>query len=76
MANKEWEYGQIFVAKPDVFGGIPKNPLDMRKISRAGKAGWELVSTVPFTVGQGEVRGSFFILKREISDENIGSDEL
>jgi hypothetical protein len=76
MANKQWEYGQIFVPKPDVFGGLPKNPLDLRKITRAGIAGWELVSTVPFTVGQGEIKGTFFILKREATEENRDSDEL
>ena len=76
MANKKYEYGQIFVAKPDVFGGLPKNPLDLRKISTAGKAGWEVVSTVPFTIGQGEIKGTFFILKREISEEDKDSDQL
>ena len=76
MANKQWEYGQIFVAKPDVFGGLPKNPLDLRKINRSGKAGWEIVSTVPFTVGQGEIKGTFFILKREITEEDKDSDQL
>ncbi len=76
MADNKWEYGQIFIAKPDVFGGLPKKPLDLRKINRAGKAGWELVSTVPFTVGQGEVKGTFFILKREMTEEDNDSDEL
>lgn len=76
MAEKKWKYGQIFVAKPDVFGGLPKNPLDLRKINRAGEAGWELVSTVPFTIGQGEVKGTFFILKRELTEDDKDSDQL
>ncbi|MFC1855219.1 hypothetical protein ACFL2A_01575, partial [Thermodesulfobacteriota bacterium] len=59
-----------------IFGGLPKDPLDLRKVSRAGSAGWELVSTVPFTTSQGEVKGTFFILKREITEENKGSGEI
>jgi hypothetical protein len=76
MGNKKWEYGQIFLSKPEVFGGLPKKPLDLRKVNRAGKAGWELVSTIPFTIGQGEIKGMFFILKREITKEEKDSDQL
>lgn len=65
--RKNWEYGQIFVRQPEVFGGLPKTGLPMEKVSRAGLEGWELVSTVPFTVSGGEVRGAFFIFKREIA---------
>ncbi len=63
----KYEYGQIFVKQPEVFGGLPKSGLSLDKINRAGEDGWELVSTIPFTVAGGEVRGVFFIFKRPIS---------
>jgi len=61
---KRWDYGQIFVPNPEPFGGLPKESLDLAKVKRAGMEGWELVSSIPYTA-QGEVRGSFFIFKRE-----------
>ena len=42
-----------------------KAGLNLEKINRAGEEGWELVSTVPFTVANGDVTGAFFLLKRE-----------
>lgn len=60
----KWEYGQIFVNNPEAFGGLPKEALDISKLKRAGAEGWELVSTVPFTTPEGEVRGAFMIMKR------------
>jgi len=66
MSGKRWEYGQIFVRRPEVFGGLPKSGLELEKLNRAGAEGWEMVSIVPFTLPTGEVRGAFILLKREI----------
>ena len=63
---KKWEYGQIFIPNPEPFGGLPKEGLDLGKAQRAGREGWELVSTVPYTTPQGEVRGAFLVFKREV----------
>jgi hypothetical protein len=65
MGEKKWEYGQVFIRKPEVFGGLPKAGLNLEKINRAGEEGWELVSTIPFTIASGDVSGAFFLLKRE-----------
>ncbi|MBI5115473.1 DUF4177 domain-containing protein [Candidatus Poribacteria bacterium] len=65
MKQKRWEYGQVFVRRPEIFGGLPKTGLNLEKINRAGDEGWELVNTIPFTVANGEVTGAFFIFKRE-----------
>jgi len=65
--TKEWEYGQIFVPNPEPFGGFPREGLDLDKAQRAGSEGWELVSTIPYTTPQGEVRGAFFLFKREVA---------
>jgi hypothetical protein len=65
MGSKKWEYGQVFIRRPEIFGGLPKAGLNLEKINRAGEEGWELVSTVPFTVAGGDVTGAFFLLKRE-----------
>lgn len=67
MSEKRWEYGQIFVRQPDVFGGLPKTGLEIEKMNRAGVEGWEMVGTVPFTLPSGEVRGAFILFKREIA---------
>jgi hypothetical protein len=67
MSVKRWEYGQIFVRRPEVFGGLPKSGLEMEKLNRAGAEGWEMVGIVPFTLPTGEVRGAFILLKREIA---------
>jgi hypothetical protein len=67
MGGKRWEYGQIFVRRPEVFGGLPKSGLEMEKLNRAGAEGWEMVGIVPFTLPTGEVRGAFILLKREIA---------
>ena len=70
MSRKKWEYGQVFIRKPEIFGGLPKAGLNMEKINKAGEEGWELISTTPFTIASGEVMGSFFIFKREkLEDE-------
>lgn len=61
----KWEYGQIFIHNPEPFGGLPKEALNLAKVQRAGAEGWELVSTLPYTTPQGEVRGAFFLFKRE-----------
>jgi len=66
MSGKRWEYGQLFVRRPEVFGGLPKSGLELEKLNRAGAEGWEMVSIVPFTLPTGEVRGAFILLKREI----------
>ena len=66
---KKWEYGQIFVLNPEPFGGLPKEGLDLAKVKRAGLEGWELVSSIPYTTPQGEVRGAFLVFKREASGE-------
>ncbi len=63
---KRWEYGQVFVPNPESFGGLPKAGLDLARVQRAGQDGWELVSSVPYTTPQGEVRGAFFIFRREL----------
>jgi hypothetical protein len=63
---KRWEYGQIFLTNPEPFGGLPKEGLDLTKINRAGEEGWELISTIPYSTAQGEVRGAFMLLKREL----------
>lgn len=65
---KKWEYGQIFVPNPEPFGGLPKESLDLSKVKRAGADGWELVSTIPYTGAQGEVKGAFLLFKRELAD--------
>lgn len=65
MGVRKFEYGQIFVRYPEVFGGLPKTGLEMEKINRAGQEGWEMVGTVPFTLPTGEVRGVFILFKRE-----------
>ncbi|HEX9191746.1 MAG TPA: hypothetical protein VF847_06590 [Candidatus Deferrimicrobiaceae bacterium] len=65
MSGKRWEYGQIFVRRPEVFGGLPKSGLELEKLNRAGADGWEMVGIVPFTLPTGEVRGAFILLKRE-----------
>ena len=62
-----WEYGQIFVPNPEPFGGLPKEGLDLSKAKRAGAEGWELVSSIPYTTPQGEVRGAFLLFKRELA---------
>jgi hypothetical protein len=64
--RKKWEYGQIYVSQPEVFGGMPKEGLDLSKINRAGQEGWELVSTVPFTLSTGAAKGYFMIFRREL----------
>ena len=69
MGRKMWEYGQVFIRKPEVFGGLPKAGLNMEKINKAGEEGWELVNTIPFTVAGGDVTGAFFIFKRERLEE-------
>ena len=63
----KWEYGQIFLTNPEPFGGMPKEGLDLSKVNRAGDEGWELVSSIPYTTPQGEVRGAFLLLKRELA---------
>jgi len=65
MSGKRWEYGQIFVRRPEVFGGLPKSGLELEKLNRAGMEGWEMSGIVPFTLPTGEVRGAFILLKRE-----------
>jgi hypothetical protein len=71
---KKWEYGQIFVLSPEPFGGLPKEAVDLAKVQRAGAEGWELVSTIPYTTAQGEVRGAFLLFKREaVSSEGSRS---
>jgi hypothetical protein len=65
--TRKWEFGQIYVSQPEMFGGMPKEGLDLTKVNKAGADGWELVSTVPFTSGRGEVKGFFMIFKREAS---------
>ncbi len=64
MAEKNWEYGQVYIPHPEMFGGMPKSGLDLARINRAGQEGWELVGTSPFTTSQGEVKGAFYIFKR------------
>lgn len=65
---KRWEYGQIFVTNPKAFGGLPKEGLDLSRLERAGTEGWELVTSIPYTTPQGEVRGAFLLFRREMSD--------
>lgn len=67
MSRTNWEYGQIFLRSPEVFGGLPKTGLEMEKMNRAGGEGWEVVGIVPFTLPTGEVRGAFVLFKREIA---------
>ncbi len=67
MEQRRWEYGQIFVRRPEIFGGLPKTGLEMEKISKAGQEGWEMVGSLPFTLPTGEVRGAFILYKREIA---------
>ncbi|MBI5904600.1 MAG: hypothetical protein C4529_03605 [Deltaproteobacteria bacterium] len=67
MSGTKWEYGQIFLKSPDVFGGLPKTGLEMEKMNRAGGEGWEVVGIVPFTLPTGEVRGAFVLFKREVA---------
>ncbi|TLN14292.1 DUF4177 domain-containing protein [bacterium] len=64
---QKWEYGQIFVHNPEPFGGYPKEGLELEKVQRAGREGWELVSSIPYTTPEGEVRGAFLLFKRELS---------
>lgn len=63
-----WEYGQVFIPNPEPFGGLPKEGLDLTRANRAGGEGWELVSSVPYTTPQGEVRGAFLLFKREMPE--------
>jgi len=63
---KRWEYGQIFIPNPEPFGGLPKEGLDLSRAKNAGEEGWELVSSIPYTTPQGEVRGAFLLFKREM----------
>ncbi len=65
MGHRKWEYGQVFIRKPETFGGLPKAGLNLEAIKRAGEEGWELATTIPFTVANGDVTGAFFVLKRE-----------
>ena len=67
MDEKRWEYGQIFVRRPEIFGGLPKTGLELEKINRAGQEGWEMVGVLPFTLPSGEARGAFILFKREIA---------
>jgi hypothetical protein len=67
MSATNWEYGQIFLRTPEVFGGLPKTGLEMEKMNRAGGDGWEVVGIVPFTLPSGEVRGAFVLFKREVA---------
>lgn len=67
MTVTRWEYGQIFVANPEPFGGLPKEGLDLSRAGRAGAEGWELVSSIPYTTPQGEVRGAFLLFKRPVA---------
>ena len=34
MSATKWEYGQIFLRSPEVFGGLPKTGLEMEKMNR------------------------------------------
>lgn len=61
-----WEYGQIFLPNPEPFGGMPREGLELEKINKAGQEGWELVSSIPYTTPQGEVRGAFLLMKRPL----------
>jgi hypothetical protein len=63
---KKWEYGQIFLPNPEPFGGLPKEGLDLTKVNKAGEEGWELVSSIPYSTPQGEVRGAFMLMKRAL----------
>lgn len=63
-----WEYGQVFIPNPEPFGGLPKEGLELARANRAGEEGWELVSSVPYTTPQGEVRGAFLLFKRELPE--------
>ncbi len=67
MSQGKWEYGQIFVRQPEIFGGLPKTGIELEKINRAGQEGWEAVAAIPFTLPNGEVRGAFVLFKRPIS---------
>ena len=29
MGHKKWEYGQVFIRKPETFGGLPKAGLNL-----------------------------------------------
>ena len=66
MAHRKWEYGQIYEAHPEIFGGLPKSGVNLAKLNKAGQEGWELVGMVPFTTAQGEVRGAFYLFKRAV----------
>jgi hypothetical protein len=66
MAQQKWEYGQVYIPHPEIFGGMPKSGLDLSRINKAGHEGWELVSSVPFTTSQGEIKGSFYLFKRAL----------
>jgi hypothetical protein len=65
MARK-WEYGQVYVANPEIFGGQPKARINLASINKAGEDGWELVGSTPFTSSQGEVLGAFYLFKRPV----------
>lgn len=66
MAQKRWEYGQIYESHPEIFGGRPKSGINLAKINKAGEEGWELVGLAPFTSAQGEVLGAFYLFKRPV----------
>ncbi len=68
MTQSKWEYGQVYVAHPDIFGGMPKSGLDLSRLNRAGREGWELVGIVPFTTSQGEVKGAYYLFKRAVEE--------
>ncbi len=66
--RKKWEYGQIYLAQPEMFGGMPKGGLDLTKINKAGQEGWELIAAVPFTHTNGAAKGFFMLFKREAGE--------
>jgi hypothetical protein len=68
MERKKWEYGQIYVPQPEMFGGMPKGGLDLSRANKAGHEGWDLVSAVPFTHAHTGVKGYFFIFRRELME--------
>jgi hypothetical protein len=66
--KQKWEYGQIYVAQPEMFGGMPKSGLDLSKVNKAGMEGWEFISAVPFSHAQGITKGFFMIFRREVTE--------
>jgi hypothetical protein len=66
--KKRWEYGQLYVEQPEMFGGRPKSGMDLSRVNKAGAEGWEMVSAVPFTHTHGVVKGFFFIFRREVTE--------